>query len=523
MAFTLLQGGTALQLLDTSGVIVSLTLPTGVTLSANIKPRFAVFGRNVIMVNSPTRPLSVDGNGVVRVLTPNAPTGMPVLSGVTSGGLTGTYNVKYTFIVIDPVSGNILSESGFSPIATPVTITSKKLRVSNISISADAITARRLYRTTNGGTTYFHWIDLDGNTLTTIEDDLSDAGLGVLAAPNLGSAPDLTLVANYKERLFGVDRVNVDDLVYTETGVQYAWAALNDQPISPLGADARGIVGLIPRRNALGIARRDRLRQLTGTSATDFEIVNLDESVGMSSQESLVIVNDKAYWLWKDGIYRWDENGVTNISNGQVRAWFTTNGWFNRSQFDQAFAHWLQDRNIYRLFLCSAGSQTNDRFIDYDITTGTWWGPHTTAAFTPASVLMRTNSDGIPVANIGSTSGYLWQEQATRTDDTATAIDLNCDTTGHDCDEPTLEKVFNNLRVANSPQTTGRLVVTPSVGELNAMAATQALQLDLTQANQRLGHIGRGKVATLNFQEATAGQDVQLLGYEIDVVALGKR
>lgn len=522
MAYTILQAGTSLQLLDTSGALATLTLPTGVTLSADIRPRFATYGRYVILVNSPSRPLTIDGFGVVRVLTPGVPNTLPTLSGVTSGGLTGTYQVKQTFIIKD-INGNIISESGFGPETAAVTITSKMLRVSNLAISPDQVDGSRLYRTTSNGTTFFLWAELDGNTQTQYEDDLSDAALSVIAAPALGSASDLTLAVNYKDRVFGVDRVNVDDLLYTEIGTLYAWSALDDQPISPVGADARGIVGLIPRSNALGIARRDRLRQLTGTGSADFEIVNLTENVGLAAQETVVVVNDTAYWLWRDGVYAWDDNGVRSVTDGRVRAWFTTNGWFNRSQFDQAFAMWIEDRNVYRLFLCSAGSQTVDKFVDFDIQTGTWWGPHQTTAFTPASAFLRNNSDGIALATLGSVSGFLWNEQAIRTDDTGTAIDLNCDTTGHDCDEPTLEKVFNNLRMANQPQTGGRLLITPSVGGFDAQAAAQPLALDLTRTQQRVGHLGRGKVATLNFREATPGRDVQILGYEIDVVSAGRR
>lgn len=538
MAFTLIQAGEALQLLDTSGALATLDLPALGTggapsfvatpfLSQFVRPRFAVFGQYVVMVNSPTRPITIDGNGVVSLLTPLAPTTPVTLSGVTAGGLSGTYQVKQTFYIRD-AGGNLIAESGYGPLATAVTISAKKLRVTGISISPDPVSGTRLYRTTNGGTTYFLWMEIEGNTQTQIEDDLSDAGLSLIEGPVLGNAPDLTLVVNYKGRLFGVDRIAVDNLRYTETGIAYAWSAANDQPVAPTGQDSRGITGLIARRNALGIGRRDKLRQLTGTSPLDFEIVELSENVGIESNETIMIVNDVAYWLWKDGVYRWDADGLTCVSNGvagkgNVRSWFNTNSYFNKAQFHQAFAVILPDRFVYRLFLCSAGSLVIDRFVDYDITEGTWWGPHQTSAFTPTCALVRGNSDGIAAATVGSSSGFLWQEQAVRTDDTSAPIDFNVDTTGQDSAEPTIEKVFGATRIANNPQTSGRLLVTPSVGEVNAMAASQALALDLREGNSRIGHIGRGKTVSLNFREATAGQNVELLGYEIEVAALGRR
>mgnify|MGYP001611455032 CR=1 FL=1 len=73
MSYALIQAGSALQFVDSAGALTTLTLPTGITLATDKPPRFTVFGRYVVMVNSPNRPITIDPLGVVRVVTPFPP------------------------------------------------------------------------------------------------------------------------------------------------------------------------------------------------------------------------------------------------------------------------------------------------------------------------------------------------------------------------------------------------------------------------------------------------------------------
>src|SRR5882672_3518267 len=177
MSLSVVQAGSSLQLVSESGVVSApLTIPAGVTLRSDVFPRFFVFNRYVILVNTPSQPLTIDATGTVRLLSPKAPRFAPVLSGQAGGTLTGTYNSKYTFVTLDGL-GNIISESDYSPIGGPVTITTQFLRAASLDLSPDNVSGRRLYRTTSSGAVYFQWIDLDGNVATSVQDDLADAGL----------------------------------------------------------------------------------------------------------------------------------------------------------------------------------------------------------------------------------------------------------------------------------------------------------------------------------------------------------
>ena len=45
----------------------ALTLPTGVTLRDDIPPRFTTYGRYAFLVNTPSTPLRISADGIVRL------------------------------------------------------------------------------------------------------------------------------------------------------------------------------------------------------------------------------------------------------------------------------------------------------------------------------------------------------------------------------------------------------------------------------------------------------------------------
>lgn len=531
---TVIQSGASLQLMDDAGVLTTLALPAGVTLRTNVPPRWAVFNNNVVLVNTPSQPLTIDASGVVRLLSPKPPRLAPILAGVAGGTLSGRFTVKETFVTLDTY-GNILSESDYSPTSSAVVIASKFLGVSNADVSPDDITVRRFYRTTDNGAVYFQWVDLDGNILTTIQDDLADAGLALISAPVLGTPPRLTTIAEFRGRLWGVGDKDVDTLRYTEAGIQYAWPTDNTILVPGKGADVFGAVALLPRREALGVGRRNLLAQVTGTGQeangdTDFDIPILAREVGIESQESVCVFRDMAYFLWKDGVYAWGSEGITCVSNGNagignVRSWFVTDDYFNRDKFQIAFAHLDPDRPVYRLFLASADSEVVDSWVEFNIDDKTWWGPHQTTLFSPTAAFNRTNAADRNIPVIGGPN-YVVIEQPLRTDGSLTsATPIAFDVVGkrHDMNAPDNEKYWGELSILGKPQSSGVLTVQTRAGQLDA-TRTITQRYQMTKARQRLGRLGRGVHMQLEMSNANEGEDVELFGYIVDPVNdLGRR
>ena len=518
MGMTLIQAGTSLQMVDTSGNITTLTLPTGINLRSDVVPRFALYGRYTILVNTPNRPISIDPTGVVRPLTPFPPSTKLTLATSGAGALTGDYKAKQTYVIRDDY-GNIIAESDFGPaMPTAVTAAANKLVASGINISKDAVTGSNLYRTTAGGAVYFLWREQDGNVQTSSEaDDLADLSLGIFAAPTLGTVPDLTLVTEWRGRLWGVPRVDVDDVAYTEAGLMYSWPADNRISIPKIGADARGIVGFITRKEALIVGKRNNIQQITGTGDRDFRAVKLSDQIGIESNESIATYKDMTFFIWKDGVYVVDSAGVRCISDGKVRTWFTKDDTFNRAMFQYAVGIVDPVRMKYRLFLAAAGSSVLDRWVEYDIEDGTWWGPHKTAAFTPVSGIVIPDSNDQLLPMIGSSSGFLYQEQATATDGTSDGIEYDVITGWNNNGDPSLVHFWGRLIMQGRVQTTGNLQVTPRLGYVDAPEGNSQYY-QMSKGSEVLGRLGQGELLKLRFRHSTAGEPVELLGFQVEDV-----
>lgn len=525
MAFSIVQSGSTLKAVNADGTLTTLTLPTGVTLDATRKPRFCVFNKYVVLVNSPSRPITIDANGICRVLSPMPPTFPLSLTASSTGALTGAYKALQTFVILDEL-GNVIAESGFGPeMETAVSTTAQKLTAGQVNISPDQISGSKLYRTSAGGEEYFSWIDVDGNiNSSSVIDDLTDESLSTQSAPALGSAPDLIMVAEWRSRLWGVSRSAVDDLRRSEVSQGYAWPAENSDPIPRIGSDRRGITGLAPRREALGIGRTNTIHQVVGNTSRDFRIVKLSENVGIESHESMCIFRDTAFWLWKDGIYRWDQSGIKNISDGKVRSWFTTDDYFDPDEFRNAFAQIDPVRGVYRLFL----KDTSDAlwWVEYDYNEDKFWGPHKTAAFTPTCAFVLPNASDTEVPLVGSSSGYLWQphyqgdphDSLRGTPDTDTGIAFQVVTKKHAQKTPDISKYWGRLSMIGKVQSAGTLTITPKLGGLGA-SAQSAISHTMSLGRQVLRRIGApGVHMELTFEHSTAGEPVELYGYEIDDV-----
>lgn len=524
MPFTVIQAGDTLQFLDTDGNLSDLTLPSGVTLRTDVPPRWAVFNNYAILVDTPNTPLTIDATGTVRPLTPKPPPVAPTVSAGAAGGLTGTYGgIRYTFVIKDAI-GNVIAESDFSPPSNTVTLTSQKLTVSGVLTSSEPISARRVYRPINNGAVLFPWFDIDGNTVTTASDDLSDGLLSLVAAPDfLGTPPLLLLIKEWRNLLWGVGDQSRDTLQASAPGAMYAWNSDNTIQIPGTGRDEFGIRSLMPRREALGVGRRDIIWQITGTTFDDFRAVKLSENTGIESNESMVIYRDVVWWLWKDGVYQWDDSGIQNIAEkGGVKSWFATNNYFNRDMFPFSFAVFDPVRLKYRLFLAAAGSVQIDRWVEYDVENGTWWGPHKTDAFSPTCAFVYSDAEDKVEAVTGSEDAFVWMEQEAAVDGDGFGIATSLDSRFFDGGSAELEKYWGELSMIGKAQPSGVMEITPKTGYLNALPQTP-IQYDMRKGRQRLRRIGHGKLAQLNFAHETAEEPVELYSFILPYHVLGRR
>ena len=534
----LVQGGATLYRVNLAGgAATALTLPTGVTLSTSRKPRFANLNQWTVMVNSPTMNLVIDPEGIVRPLTLRPPLHPPTMAAGSGTGLTGAYKYRASFVILDS-EGALLSESPLSPESVSVTLSNQNASLTDIPTSLDTITARRLYRTASGGSAYFHLMDVDGNSSTALIENVADATLSLLPAqPAIlamppGARPGVRFkaIVEWRSRLWAVadEPSQVDTVYVSETNKVYAWP--NTIVAHPTGEDKEGIVAFIPRRNELGILKRTGIWRIGASSgSTGVSLSNISVSQvgvgkgGCIAPDSVVAVNDRAWWLARDGVYEWSDEGITNVTNESVKAWFQTDTYFNRARFSNAFARYNELRNSYELHLANAGDTVENRWVSYNLNNRKWYGPHLTSLFDPTHAGQAIDANGLPVSLVGGADDIVYTaNSANFRDGASTAIAFSATTPFYSLDAPDVEHYWGELSMLSRVETGGTLTITPTVGGLNASAGT-AISHDLTKGRERLRRIGIGRLMRLAFTQSTANQGCSLFGFELPIHELGRR
>lgn len=100
----------------------------------------------------------------------------------SSGVLTGTYKYRATYVIDD------LYESDGGLISAPLTVSAKQINLTTVTAGASSgnyvngatnVTARKIYRTTNGGSEFKLLTTLSDATTTTYTDNTADWSLGL--------------------------------------------------------------------------------------------------------------------------------------------------------------------------------------------------------------------------------------------------------------------------------------------------------------------------------------------------------
>lgn len=522
-----------------AGVATAITLPTGITLYGASQPcRAVLFGANtqfpvIVVVNGATHDFTIDTYGVARALALSPPIYAPVPSAGAGTGLTGVYKVAVSFKIKD-ANGMTIFESDQSPIsAATASLTNKSIRLDNIPVSGNGlVNARGLYRTTSGGSILYPWFDIDNNSDLFEDRDVADASLSILPAPINGAPPDFTCITRWKDRLWGIPRMDVDKFRWSEERIYYSWPTVNEGTLPPAQSDIYGGVGFIPRRDQLGILRRDVFYVVLGDSNDSFHR-NKIADIGLVAPDSVVVNRDVGYFLgFSQGRYlvaSWTDDGVRPISELQVDAWFNTTTYFNQTTFSKARGRYNPDTDCYELLLSNVGSSNLDRWVAYSIRNGVWYGPHKTDSFTPT--VTGTDSDaqgtftslaGGRLAVFGGSNGFLYRRDITTTNDDGTAVAFNVDLPYLDADDNEQFKAWLDPTILARAEAGGTLLITPIVGEYGD-AATPTYTHDLTKQRERLPRLGVGRYAQLNLQHSHTGEDVRLFQVLVPYFYLGRR
>lgn len=537
--FYIVQAGTKLQVLAAGGAFVQdITLPAGITIDSTRRAEFGVSGRKLVVANAVNKNIWINPTDFAAyILAIDGPTLKPTLAAGAAGVLSGTYTYWYTFI--QKISGVVVDESPFSPFGT-VGVVNRQVSGSALQLSGNAqVTGRRIYRSTSGGAIPFFAFDIDDNTTTVFTDNLPDASLDLVASDSTQAVAQggsdgtthLKLLTSWKGRLFGVsdDPALVDHAIYTEENKIWGWSNENDFPIDA-GEDKAGITGYLPRRDSLGIAKQNRLVKLIGSSNSDFQIIHVWENVGVIASKSIVIIRDTAYFLAADGVYSWDDNdGVKCLSRDKVDPWFTRDEVFDRNRFPEALGAWNPHTNCYELALVPAGGDDLTVWVAVELTTGQWFGPHLTEAFTPTMRALFRDDEAVLRPVMGGDDGFIYLQNRDGARDipgdpgdgsNAVAISADAMLAWLTQGNPDLTHFWGRLTLLSRLETQGQLTITPTVGRLDSNPSTGQV-FDLTLGRQIQNRLGVGPLATLRFLQEAVGE--QFLAYGVEITNVSTR
>lgn len=325
--------------------------------------------------------LAIGGNGIdvpikyngttCKTLKCAAPVVAPSSATGAAGNLAGAYQYQVTFVT---ASG---AETNPSPSSTVVNPSSQQVSLSNIATGTSEVTSRKIYRTTNGGTVFYHLDTINDNTTTTYTDDIADVDLGTDIAPSDHDDPPtgLKFLTVYKEFLFGVDpdypnrlyfsHQSFPEIFSTAEGVGYYMIiGLND---------GENIIGALPLRGSLYVFKERSTWPIIGGTPDDLKTTNqpLSDSIGLYHR-SMDYVDigggDIIVGLGKNGLYAFDGYSYRNIGvqpqvGIDITAFIKT---LDPNQLHRAYGFNDIAKNQYRCFVRQSGYAYNNKEIVWD-------------------------------------------------------------------------------------------------------------------------------------------------------------
>lgn len=144
---------------------------------------------------------------------PTAPTAALASPAAAGNVDNGAHRYLYTYVTAD-------GETEAGAVSAAVTVSDKtvngQVALTNIAIGGSAVTARKLYRTVAGGSTYLLLATISNNTATTYTDNIADSSLGA-QAPTTN-----TTVDPYVTRLITAARERCEQVTWRQL-VQATW------------------------------------------------------------------------------------------------------------------------------------------------------------------------------------------------------------------------------------------------------------------------------------------------------------
>ena len=255
-----------------------------------------------------------DKDGDIERLGGDAPDGALTSAAGSSGSLTGTFRYVYTYY-----DSSNAWESSPSPISTELTVSSKKISLSNIDgdPKRDGSYTKRIYRTQMTNEEPFYYVAEIASNVTTYTDDIGDESLGV-EAPDIGDQDPPPSTSYYGEAHAGRFWIVIGNSVYYSKEYVNSTNALEYYSESRKFSYNQNITGIksCPRLGGLLIFRPPGfgIDIIRGNAESEFRSEELYREEGTHFGQSIALKNDLVAY--------WGASGPTVLVNGRLQEGF---------------------------------------------------------------------------------------------------------------------------------------------------------------------------------------------------------
>lgn len=204
-----------------------------------------------------------------------------------AGNPNGQYQYKISYVNSQSVEGNPSTALG------TFTVTSEKISLVCLPVAPQSwgVASRRIYRTSNAGSTYFRVTTISDNTTTTYLDDTADASLGTAAPSDKGVPPVYSAIIYHQNRLF---MIGSDNLVwYTDLNEPFTVGSTSFLTIGDQSTDFPVSLGVFNDVLAIFGQKSVWLVYMQDTTPGNWRIVKSKSAYTSKSPFGLFEFNDK--------------------------------------------------------------------------------------------------------------------------------------------------------------------------------------------------------------------------------------
>lgn len=268
-------GGTLWQLATTTFSTIGSAQSV---MTAGVRVASAQYENHAFFGNGGVIPYKYNGTDFTRHGV-YPPTTTSTVASQAVGALTGDYRYKVTWVNSQVVEGDV------GPSTSTFTAAGATLRVSALPVAPQSygVSARNLYRTVAGGSSYKFVATINDNTTTTYDDNIADGSLGSVAPTDNGVPPNYKAITYHADRLFMI--TGTDNKVwYTDHAEPYTVASTNFKRIGDNAFDIPQVLDVHENSIFVGCLRSLWLIYITDPSdASTWELIRISSEYGTKS------------------------------------------------------------------------------------------------------------------------------------------------------------------------------------------------------------------------------------------------